>query len=112
MEELVGCEVLALGLRVYVPESGGGAQGVAGPEGRGWVAEGRQRGGGVEGGVGGDGEGAAVAKGLRGEVDGWVDGLLEGEEAVGVVVGPPGGVALDWGLRGGWCGLGLRGFRH
>ena len=65
-------------------------------------AEGRQRG------VGGDGEGAAGAGGLRGEVDGWVDDLLEGEEAVGVVVGPQGGVVLDWELRG----VGLRGFRH
>jgi hypothetical protein len=41
------------------------------------VAEGRQRGGGVEGVVGGDGEGAAGAGGPWGGVDGWVDGLPE-----------------------------------
>ena len=46
------------------------------------MAGGRQRGGGVEGVVGGDGGG------LRGEVEGWVDGLPEGEEAVNVIVEP------------------------
>ena len=51
-------------------------------------------GGGVEG-VVGDGEGIAGAGGLRGEVEGWVDGLPEGEEAVDVIVEPWGvGVRL------------------
>jgi hypothetical protein len=95
--ELVGREVPALSLRT---QERGSAQGVAGPEGGGGVAEGRQRGGGVEGVVGGDGEGAAGAGGLRGEVEGWVDGLLESEEAVSVIV-EPGGWVLNWGLRGG-----------
>ena len=52
------------------------------------MAEGRQRGGGVEGVVGGDGEGAAGAGGPRGGVEGWVDGLPVGEEAVDVIVEP------------------------
>ena len=85
-------------------------QDVAGPEGGG-VAEGRQRGGGVEGVVGGDGEGAAGAGGPRGGVEGWVDGLPVGEEAVDVIV-EPWGVGVRLGVRGGWCGPGLRGFSH